>query len=319
MMQSSGFPKLLVEGLREVLDQAMVDVPTYYDRVFNVMTSNKATELDFDFAGGDPFEEVATDNTPTPYRDLTNGFQTAYTHFTYKGGEEITRAMYDDDLYNVMNKTMMRLGRHGGRFYDKRAFRVFHNGFDTSFTSYGDNKPLFSTSHTRADGGTAQSNASSTGIALTDTNLEIGILALQEVVDHTGEMIDLGMGEIILMVPPKLRKQALVITESERVSDSADNAINVYYSSKYNLTLIVNPWISARAGGSDTAWFLLDADNHQLNMFIRVPIEFKSEIGSGSTFDTDSLKFKGYGRMSVGWSGWLGVWGSKGDGAAYSS
>lgn len=319
MENIAGNPKLLEEGLRAVLEQSMMRTPTYYDKIFKVVKSNKNTEVDFDYASGNPFQEMAADNTPTPYSDLTNGYKTSYTHKTYKGGYEITREMMDDDLYNVMSGRMAALGREGKAFYDKEAAKVFKNAFTTTATSYGDAKPLCSVSHPRGDGGTAQSNASSTGLTLTEANLETAILALQEVKDHAGELIQMGTGKIRLIIPPALRKQAMIILESEFKPGTANNDINIYYSSKYNIEVVENPWISARNSGSDTAWFLQDAELHSLNFIIRVPLEYKSEMGTGSTFDTDGIKFKGYARFSYGWSSWLGFWGSKGDAQAYAS
>lgn len=311
-------PKLLEEGLLSVVEQSAMRTPTYYDRIFKVGSSNKNTEVDFDYAAGNPFQQVEADNTPTPYQDLTNGYKTAYTHATFKGGREVTREMMDDDLYNVMSGMMTSLGREGKAFYDKELSKVFKNAFTATSTSYGDGKPLCSTAHPRGDGGTAQSNASSTGAVLNEVNLKEAILDLQEVKDHAGELIEVGTGTLRLIIPPALRHDAMIITESELRPGTGNNDTNVFYSSKYNLEVVENPWISARNGGSDTAWFLQDAEMHSLKMFIRVPLEFKSEFGVGSTFDTDSMKFKGYTRFSYGWSSWLGFWGSKGDGVAYA-
>lgn len=318
MMNVAGYPKLLEEGLREVLNQTMDKTRSYYADYMRVVSSSKNTEVDFDYSAGNPFQEVAADDSPTPYTDIDNGYKTSYTHFTFKGGETITRQMRDDDLYNVMDQAMVRLGKNAVEFNDKKAASVLVNGFNTAYTSYGDGKPLFSTSHTRADGGTAQSNASSTGIPLTEDNLETAILALQEVLDNSGGLVDIGMGRLRLIIPPALRKEAIIITESTLRSNTANNDANVYLSDKYNLEVYVLPWTSARAGGSDTMWILQSIEDHHLKFNVRIPTEFKTEYGTGSTFDTDALKYKGYGRISVGWSGFLGMWGSLGDSAAFS-
>jgi phage major head subunit gpT-like protein len=172
---------------------------------------------------------------------------------------------------------------------------------------------LFSTSHTRYDGGTAQSNASATGITLTEPNLNTGVLAMQEVLDDKGQGIVVAESSVTLMVPPALRKTAVEITDSERKADTADNNMN-YYAGWVNV--LVNPWISARFGGSDTAWFLLAPKGETyLKYFWRRQPEFKQE----DVFDTEVAKYRASARWSYGWSHWLGAWGSKGDGAAYSS
>jgi len=52
-----------------------------------------------------------------------------------------------------------------------------------------------------------------------------------------------------------------------------------------------------------------------LNYFWRVRPEFKQD----NSFDTGMALFKARMRCSQGWSDWRGVWGSKGDGASYTS
>ena len=136
----------------------------------------------------------------------------------------------------------------------------------------------------------------------------------------------------MLIVPPALRKSATEILESERVSSELSNTINVhfagrqmktavaapsadyFFSTRYNMKLLICPWISAAAGGSDTAWYLLEEKNHNINFFDRTGLMISEE----KDFDTDALKIKGFARFSYGWSGWKGVYASNGLTTAYS-
>ena len=102
----------------------------------------------------------------------------------------------------------------------------------------------------------------------------------------------------------------MIITGSNLRSGTADNDINV----DKGLSVVDWDYIGAVAGGSDTAWFLLDSSLHELNWFWRVRPEFKQD----HSFETDMALFKARTRFSVGFSDWRGVWGSAGDGAAYS-
>ena len=88
---------------------------------------------------------------------------------------------------------------------------------------------------------------------------------------------------------------------------TANNDINIYDG-----VFKVIPW---RYISSTTAWFLLDKSNQLVNWFWRVRPEFKSDF----SFDADAALYKVRVRFSFGWSDWRGVWGSKGDAAAYSS
>src|SRR3990167_3255935 len=79
--------------------------------------------------------------------------------------------------------------------------------------TYNDGKALASTVHPRVDGGTAQSNASSTGIALTEANFETGRIALSDQLYDDGQPIVI-TGTLTLLVPIALEKTALIIVGS---------------------------------------------------------------------------------------------------------
>ncbi|MDE2104267.1 MAG: hypothetical protein KGL39_43925, partial [Patescibacteria group bacterium] len=70
-------------------------------------------------------------------------------------------------------------------------------------------------------------------------------------------------------------------------------------------------------GGSlpSTAWFLMDTGVSKLK-FVR-----RLAMGSYQATDanTGNKSFYARSRFCVGWADWRGIWGSKGDGAAYSA
>jgi hypothetical protein len=169
----------------------------------------------------------------------------------------------------------------------------------------GDAKYLCSTLHPRADGGTAQLNASSTGITLSEANFNTGLLAMRGQLDDKGMKI--GVKADTLVVPPALEKTAQILTQSQLRSGTADNDYNYY---KGIVKVISWDWLS-----SSTAWFLLDSSMHELNWFWRVRPDFKQD----NAFDTGYSLYKTRMRCSKGWSDWRGVWGSKGDAGAYAS
>lgn len=302
----------LAPGIHEWVDDAFQQLPTLYDQVFHTDTSSRAYEEDMDSTGIGYLEEKG-EGQNTPYEDPFQGYKTRYTHSTFKKGIKVTKEEYEDDLYRVFKNRSTKLGKATKRTYDYQAFSVFRNAFNTAKVSYGDLKPLCSTTHTRQDGGTSQSNASATGLQLTDTNLETALLAGQQVVDHKGQIFSVFDGKATLVVPLALRKTARIITLSTLRSGTANNDFNVYEDGTY--PVIATRWISALAGGSDSAWFLLDPETHALNFFMREAFNLMDTYD----FDPDVLKVKARTRFSFGWSTWFGVWGSKGDLGAYSS
>lgn len=298
-----GFGDLLTPGFRKIYNDAFKEVPLRMDDIFNMNTSDKDTEKDSSIAWFSLAQQTG-EGEPIDYEEPVQGYDVSYAHLKYTKGFKITLEMYEDDLYSIMNKRPEALGRSMRRTAEYWAASVFNNGFSTSYLG-GDGKPLFSTTHARPDGGSSQSNASATGITLTDTNLETAMIANRKQLDDRGQKI--GIMPNTLVIPVDLRKTARLIIDSPLRSGTADNDTNVY---KGEFKII--DWLYIT---STTAWFLLDSSQHELNWFWRKKPEFKSD----ELFDTEYAVYKSTMRFSKGWSDWRATWGSKGDGAAYSS
>lgn len=210
------------------------------------------------------------------------------------------------------------LARALARDVEDQAAETYHNAFTSTETSMTDLKSLCSVLHPSADGGTAQSNASATGIIFSETNLEVGLLALESQKDDRGQMITVFGNRLI--IPPALRKQALIDLRSDGRSGTADNDVNVYKSMQSfygSIEILVWDRLGAAAGGSDTAWFLEDTSVSQLMwQWAKKPNVTKNdEIG----FKQDVVYYKGMYYASKGWRDWRGIWGSKGDGAPFAT
>jgi len=299
----SSFGDILEPGFREIFDDKFSEIPQMFPQLFHVNTSTKQDEKDSAISG---FGLLALtgEGGGVDYEDPLQMYDKRYVHLKYTKGFKISEELYEDDQYNVMNKKPAALGRAARRTAENAAAAVFNNAFSTSYLG-GDAKPLASVSHPRADGGTSQSNASATGITLTETNLETGRLAMRAQLDDKGMKIEAMANTLV--VPPALEKQAHIIVDSNLRSDSVDNDLNFY---KGKLKIVVWDWLT-----STTAWFLIDSRQHEINWFWRVKPEFKQD----TAFDTGMALYKTRTRFSNGWSDWRGVWASKGDGTAYAS
>ena len=298
----ANFADLLTPGFRKIFDDKFSEVPLVMDRIFNVQESGKDTEKDSAVTGFG-LAVLTAEGAPIDYEDPIQMYDTTYTHLKYTKGFKITKEMYDDDLYGIMSKRPAALGKAMRRTAEDQASLVFRNGFSTSYLG-ADGLPLVSTKHARADGGTAQSNASATGIVFSETNLETGLLASRNQVDDKGMKIDVYPDT--LLIPINLRKNAHLVIDSPMRSGTADNDMNIY---KGSLNII--DWIYLT---STTAWFLIDKSEVELNWFWRERPQFKGD----ELFDTEYAVYKSTMRLSRGWSDWRGVWGSKGDGAAFT-
>ncbi len=303
MAARANFSDLLTPGFRIIYDDNFNEVPMVMDQLFHVLNSTKADEKDSAISGFGYAVQTA-EGAPIDYEDPVQMYDSTYQHLKYTKGFKVTQEMYDDDLYNIMQKRPAALGRAMRRTSENLAASVFNNAFNTNNLG-SDGKPLVSTVHPRSDGGTSQSNASATGLTFSETNLETGRLAMRNQLDDKGMIIDVNATDVI--VPLGLEKIAHLVIDSVARQGTTDNDMN-FYKEKFKII----SWIYLT---SSTAWFLRDSSNHELNWFWRRKPEFKQD----SLFDTEVAVYKSSMRASKGFSDWRGVWASKGDGAAYSS
>lgn len=304
MATRAGFADELTPGFRQIFSDKFGEVPMLLEKLFHVNSSEKDSEKDSSIAWFGMAQQTG-EGAPIDYEDPVQGYDKTYVHLKYTKGFKITLEMVEDGLYGNMSKRPAALGRAMRRTAEDQASLVFRRGFNTSYADGADGKVLFSTSHTRPDGGTAQSNASSTSVALNEQNLETAIIAMRNQLDDKGQKID--VYPKTLLVPIDLRKTAHIIVDSPQRNNTADNDVNIY---KGEFTIL--DWIYLT---STTAWFLIDPTAHELNWFWRKRPEMKSD----ELFDTEYAVYKSTMRLSRGWSDWRGVWGSQGDGSAYSS
>lgn len=167
-------------------------------------------------------------------------------------------------MHNVWSEDVKNFALMARVTQDDNAFALFRNAFTTTLTA--DGVAFISASHPLIGGGTASNLI--TG-ALSDTTLNNGIVALREQKNQAG--VILGGVPTILLVPAKLFKYAMQLTESALVADNANNAMNVYRSA-YGITVYTSPYLGAEAGGSDTAWFLM-TPQHSVSRLVRQGIE----------------------------------------------
>lgn len=299
----ANFQDELDPAIRKIFFDRYDEEPQVMPMVFNMMTSDRDSEK---LSATTGFGKLAQTSElgALDYEDPLKMYKTTITHLKYTKGFKVSQELVEDDQHNVISQMPRALAKSVVYTTEFWGASVFNNAFSTSYTSYGDGKPLASTSHTRADAGTAQSNASSTGIVLSESNLEVGRLALEKALNDKGQIVNFKADT--LLVPVDLRKTAQIITESTMRPGTANNDVNVYDG-----VFKVIPW---RYLTSTTAWFLLDKSNHLVDWIWRVRPEFKSDFN----FDADAALYKVRCRFGFGWADWRGVWGSKGDAASYT-
>jgi len=289
------------------------------ETIYKIDQQEDLNEYEEDYQGLGQYEVTVEADT---YKEdnFGEGFQTIYTPVKLTKRIPITMEaqLWDKSMITKADNVGAEAARAAADTIELRAASQFLNGFNTSFTSYGDSKPLFSTTHTRPDGGTAQSNASSSGLVFSGEALETAFIAMRAQKNKRGRLIR-AVPRIIL-VPPALEAEALRVTGSKLQANTSDNNENVLNMREYyggSTRVVVWEYLGSAMGGSDTALYILDDQLHKITWKWAKKPSLKRDDTTG--IQNDVLYFLGMFYASMGWSDWVASWASKGDGLSYSS
>ena len=298
------FKDELDPAIRQIFFDRYDQEPQVMPQVFNVLSTGKDVETD---SATSAFGKLVQTSElgALDYEDPIKMYKTTYTPLKYTKGFKVSQELVEDDQQNVIAAMPRALAKSVAYTTEYYAASVLNNAFSTSYTSYGDAKPLCSISHLRADGGTSQSNASASGAVLSEPNLETLRIQGEKALNDKGEIVNFNMDRLV--IPVDLRKTAQILTESTMRPGTANNDVNIYEG-----VFKVIPW---RYLTSTTAWFLMDAGNHLLQWFWRIRPEFKNDYN----FDADAALYKVRVRFAYGWSDWRGLVGSAGNTTTYAN
>ena len=178
---------------------------------------------------------------------------------------------------------------------------IFRGAFTTTITP--DGVSLINAAHPLIKGGTVSNLI--TG-ALTPTTLETALVALREQKDQAGIIVG-SQGKYLVVAPAKFLEDTR-ITQSVLVSDTANNAVNVFRSIM-GIEVFTSPYLGAAAGGSDTAWFLL-SQFHGIKRVVRQGVQ--TALVSWEYSTNRSYKYQGNFREEVFAADYAGIVGSQG-------
>jgi hypothetical protein len=307
----ANFADALDPSFRKIYNEEYEKRPQMYSKIFTVGTSDKEFEKTSSITGFGLMSQVAEEGD-FPEVSIYQGYDKTYTHLKYGGMFKITKEMVDDDQYNIMNAKPKSLAQSCADTVEFKASSVIRNSQVSGYNG-PDGKRLLSTLHPREDGGSTQSNASSTGITVTETNIETGRLALRTQLNERGLPIISGEKPVI-HAGPALEKTLAIMLNSDGRPETTDNDYNFYKGNIANY--MIWDWIGATvSGGSDTAWYMFYPSVNKLMFFWRIKPEFDQDV----LLSTEVARYKASMRFSYGWDNWRGWWGSAGDGAAYSA
>jgi phage major head subunit gpT-like protein len=261
------------------------------------------------------------DGDDVPQNVRTKTYTTRIVYNNYGGYLEVSKNTIEDrDFAEIFDETR-ELGLGANISQDESGMQLFNGGFSTTIlvngynmSFYGDGNPTFSTVHsTPVQGGTTNSNASSTSLPFAFQNLETGYLAL--LTQHTDDGIPVSlMGKPTLVVAPFNMKKAQEITQAEEDPSTANRNINVYVKGM-STDMAMSLYLATTNSGNDNAWFLCVPSRHKLNFEVRQEPRFEQ----ANSVKNLSATFVCSARWANSVTDWRRTWGSQGTNATYSS
>ncbi len=285
-------------NLNEGFQDGLKRWPEEYSQVFNVQDSDKQSEKD-SYESGFPAMPVKAEGVAATYARVIPGIASRYVHQTYAMGYEITEEAIEDNLHTpeTFSKLPDALSGSLEETVEVSAANVFNNGFATAGF---DGKVLFASDHPLLAGGT-QSNIPSTAADLSVTSLINGITAFGQFVDEQGLHRALMPSQLLVAVDNWAT--AMELTSSEYKPYTANNERNAIMSK--NLDPVINHYLT-----DSDAWFLLaPKSEHRLKFFWRVR---PGALRKSTDFDSTNLKHLSRSRFSVGYSHYMGTYGTPG-------
>lgn len=294
---------LLEPKLSNIWHEAYPQRPVEYTALVNIRTTRKAKVTDFKLSDFGPLR-LKGEGENLIYDDPLFGGQKEYEPVRWALGYKITQEMIDHELYGQAEKFERALIVSAVNLQEVTAARLFNNGFGVTgadgYSATGfDGLQLFSTAHTRLDGGPVLRNRPSADVDLGVTGLQNALVDF-----HTQNLDDRGRPQLIrprlLAIHPNDIFTARELLQSEFKPGSGNNEINAIRED--NLSFTVNHYFT-----DDDAWFLL-GDTHDLNFIWDV----KPRGGMEEDFDSEVIKRKVVEGFFVGFGEWRGTWGTRG-------
>lgn len=264
---SENFGKLLYPGLRKIFFETYDELPEQFSKIYNVQTSNSATETDHGMGAFGTWVERKDELDPVAYAKISDGGDVTYKHKAFTKGFMISRELYDDEKYGQMKKMAKALARAGRAKVETDAVQPLLKGFEgTADAIKGrDRLTLFHKAHTLVDAsGVTCSNMMEK--ELTEESLKEAIQLMSTQKDEAGNLIQMKATKLI--IPPALEDTALRLLHSTQLPGTNYNDTNEYL--KNRLSIVVMDYLGATAGGNDKCWFLQDGNRHELNFFWRI-------------------------------------------------
>jgi len=297
-VSAAEYALFLEPKLSNVWHDAFSSEASKFDQVFNIRDMNKNTITDAKMAGFGTLQNQA-DGAEVIFDDPLAPIEQTYTYIVRALGYQVHERMRINDLYGEIERLERDLMDSAKDDAEVSAWSVLNNGFGTTNVGF-DGLQLFSTAHTRLDGGSNQANRPSTDEALSLAALHNGVITMKKWVNDRGRPRVHTPKQIV--IPSDLIITAAELLDSILKPGTANNDDNVIRN--FNLDVLEVEHLNDT---SATAWFMF-ADKHDLNWFWR----FRPQTGMEVEFKTETILRKVRQAYAFGFGEWRGTYGTDG-------
>jgi hypothetical protein len=280
-----------LRGINDVIFDKWQERNAVGRMLFNVEESTQYREHELT-AGGVNLMQQVSEGEQLTYLSNNEGFLQTYTHLDFANGFRVTRRMYRDELYGIMEKLAGELSMSADATEETILANHLNRAQSDSYTG-ADGVELSSAAHVREDG-TTYSNELSSAADLSQTSLEQAFIDFSDFRSGGGRR--LAIPPKCLVVAPEEGFNADRILGSRQMPEDNTNAINPL---KGKVDVIVWHYLT----DADQCFLMADKDQHSLKLFTRE--EFWTDYEYD--FDTSDYKVKGAFAQSSGWSDPKGV------------
>ena len=283
---TSDFPNILMDAVNKSLLDAYREVPTTYRQWTKVVSASDFKKRYAVKLGS--FSELGIVPEGAEFKEKTiSEEKEEYSIATYGAIFSITRQTIINDDLDAFSRIPAQLGRAARRTIERTVYGILNSN-----PTMSDGNALFSAAHR---------NLGSAGAISNTTLKEIRKLMGQQK-DPDGNLIFLTPGYII--VPPAIATDAMEWMNSTFFPGKSNNQQNIW---RGWADVIETPYVSADAGGSDTAWYVI-ADPSLIDTVEVAFLDGQEEptIETERGFEVDGMKFKvrlDFGAAAIDWRG----------------
>ena len=297
-VSAAEYALFLEPKLSNVWHDAAASEASKFDQVFNIRDMNKNTITDAKMAGFGALQNQA-DGAEVVFDDPIAPIEQTYTYIVRALGYQVHERMRINDLYGEIERLERDLMDSAKDDAEVSAWSLLNNGFGTTNTGF-DGLQLFSTAHTRLDGGANQANRPSTDEALSLSALHNAVITMKKWKNDRGRPRVYNPKQIV--IPSDLIITAAELLDSVLQPGTANNDDNVIRN--FNLSTLEVEHLNDT---SATAWFMF-AEKHDLNWFWR----FRPQTGMEVEFKTETILRKVRQAYAFGFGEWRGTYGTDG-------